>query len=389
MAREKKKLALLIGLVAVFSGVLIYNGKSFWGGSASTGKSGSLTSSGRNGAKPSVATQPGQGRDEGFRPLPLYALERVKTASLQIQRNIFVYGPDAPPPETHSPPAPPPTLRLLTVNPAVIYARTGDIPLRVTAEAFPPDAQIFLNGQPQPTERVSPTELATTVSRSFVMSPGRLVLEVKNGRGDFSGPREIPVLEPPAPPYTYVGRIGDLVFLKKGDDRYAVRIGELVDAKKDPRWRVASATDANLVLQDVIIKVDHRLDMDLGQTASTPSDQMSPVQRMRGNRPRVVQPEIDEGNVPNEEEELLQQQQELLQEQLQMQQQMLLQQQLQGQFQQQQQPVLDPQANRLRQQLLQQRLQPWQRQQLEQQLLQQQLLQQQQQLQRMRGRPRE
>ncbi len=395
MTKEKKKLILLGGLLGILAVVVISNGGSLWGrATAPTGRNASTTLLASQGAKRGEKAPAGQGREEGYRPLPLSALERVSTGSPEVRRNIFVYGPEAPPAESQGPPPPPPTLRVVGVNPTLLYARTGETAVRVTGEAFPPDVQIFLNGEPQPTQFVSPTELTTTIGRSFLARPGRLVLEVKDERGHFSGPREIPILEPPAPPYSYVGRIGDLVFLKKGDDRFAARIGELVDPKKDSRWRVASATDLNVILQDVVIRVNHRLDMDLGQTASTPSGTASPVDRMRGNRPRGVQPPLDQDNVINDEEELLQQQellQEQLQQQLQMQQQMLLQQQMQQQLQQQPQPLqqmADPEANRLRQQLLRQRLQPWQRQQLEQQLLQQQLLQQEQ-LRRMRERPKE
>ncbi len=258
--------------------------------------------------------------EEGFRPLPLFALERIRSASSPDGRNIFVYYVPPAPVLPSEPRTPPPNLRVTSLVPESVYARTGDVVLRVRGEHFPEDVRVFVNGQEQPTQRVSATELVATLGRHWIASPGKLMILVRNDRGDFSAPMTLTVLEPPAPGYKYVGRIDDLVFLASGEDRYAVRLGQLVDPKKGNRWRVTAASDTHVVIQDVVLGVTHRVEMEAVQTAAaspTPAP-MTPLDRRRLLQERLRQ-QMEEMNEPEPEEPqdqvLPEEQQELLQRQ--------------------------------------------------------------------------
>jgi hypothetical protein len=268
---------------------------------------------------------------------------------------------------------------LSSLSPDSVYARTGDFTLRVKGAKMPEDAKIFLNGQEQATQLSDSGELTASVSKSRIASQGKLVVEVKNGRGDFSNALALNVLEPPAPSYAYVGRIDNLVFLRSGDDRYAVRVGSLVDEKKANRWRVISATDSNLIVQDVMIGLNHRLDMDLGQTASSGNQNQAPFNN-RPNRVRQIQP-VEEGDDEEFQQQLEQEQlqQIQMQQQLQLQQQQLQMMQQQQLYQQQLQQQQRPQPGQPQQYWPQQQQDPQQQRLLEALQMRQKLLQQQQQ----------
>jgi hypothetical protein len=302
---EKKRLALLIGLLGVLL-ILWLRDFSADSGGAASGRRGPTPSA--NGNRAVRASAPSSNREamaeEGFRPLPLFVLEQSRSAGAEARRNIFVYEVAPAPALPKEPEGPPPTIRVTSLLPDSVYARTGDFVLHVRGDRFPEDARIFVNGQEQPTERVSPTELKATIGRQWIAMPGKLTILVRNDRGDFSPPLTLAVMEPPKPEYKYVGRIDDLVFLASGEDRYAVRVGRLVSERKGERWRVVAASDTHVTIQDVVLGVTHRVEMDAAQTAATsqpsPPAAMTPFDRRRLIQERLRQ-QMEEAAAEEEE----------------------------------------------------------------------------------------
>jgi len=338
MTKERKKVATLVGLLVILAAALIYNYRS---GSVDSGSitrnkvavspGASMTKAAPAAAGKRLGEKAGgdESSEQGFRPLPLYALSDRSSVPDEPKRNIFVYY-SPPPAEIPLRKGPPPTISLTALSPDQVYARTGEFVLRVKGLKFPEDVKILINGQEQETQFVNPSELSTTVGKALIAAPGTLRVEVRNARGDFSNELALSVMEPPAPSYKYVGRIGDMVFLASGEDRYPVRIGNVVDEKKAPRWRVVAASDGNVTIEDVLIGVNHRLEMDLTQAAATTPGQLGPAERSRV-RPRLPQ-QWDE----SEDQEAFQQEQEEMQNQQLLQQQMLQQRMLQQRMLQQQ-----------------------------------------------------
>jgi len=306
---ERKRLALLMGLLAVLV-VLWLRDFGADSGSATSGRTEPTPLAGGHRAVRSSAPFSNQKAiaEEGFRPLPLFVLEQGRGASAEARRNIFVYDVAPAPAFPKEPEGPPPTIRVTSLLPESVYARTGDFVLRVVGERFPEDARIFVNGQEQPTERLSPTELKATIGRQWIATPGKLTILVRNERGDFSPPMTLAVVEPPKPEYKYVGRIDDLVFLASGEDRYAVRVGQLVSERRGERWRVVTASDTHVMIQDVLLGVTHRVEMEALQTAAasqpSPPAAMTPFERRRLIQERLRQ-QMEEAAA--EEEEMLEQ----------------------------------------------------------------------------------
>lgn len=321
---NKKRLAILSAVLVILAIVWLRGVGSDSEEAIARRPNSAVSTGAHRGARVSAPASEGrQSEGEGFRPLPLFALqEEARRVAVEAGRNIFVYFVPPAPAPPKEPEGPPPTIRVTSLSPESVYARTGDVVLRVRGERFPDDARIVVNGQQQPTERVSPTELKATIGRQWISAPGKLTILVRTDRGEFSAPMTLAVLEPPAPEYKYVGRIDDLVFLAVGDDRYAVRVGHLVDQKRGNRWRVVSASDTHVMLQDVLLGVTHRVEMEAVQTAAatpTPSP-MTPLDRRRMIQERLRQQMMEEMNEeeepppdqvsPEEPQELLQKQQQ-------------------------------------------------------------------------------
>lgn len=326
---EKKRLAILSALLVILAIIWLRDVGSDSEGTALRRPNQTHSTGGHRVARSSAPTSDGRPLvEEGFRPLPLFALEeQARRVAVEAGRNIFVYYVPPAPALPKEPAGPPPTIRVTSLSPESVYARTGDFVLHVRGERFPEDARIVVNGQEQPTERVSPTELKATIGRQWISAPGKLTILVRNDRGEFSAPMTLAVLEPPTPEYKYVGRIDDLVFLASGEDRYAVRVGHLVDQRRGNRWRVITASDTHVTIQDVLLGVTHRVEMEAVQTATattpTPAP-MTPFDRRRLIQERLRQ-QMEEMNneeeeqppdqvLPEEQQELLQKQQQQLQQ---------------------------------------------------------------------------
>lgn len=249
----------------------------------------------------------------GYRPLPLHALKRGRSAASEAERNVFVYYEPPPPPPPVEPPKPPPPITIYSVNPSSVFARTKDFTLRVFGQQFPENAQIVVKGTNWlKTTRVSATELEATVDQRLIATAGQLPIEVKTATGElYSNPLFITVNEPPTPPYTYIGRIDHLVYLQRGPtERLLARLGQTVEE----RWRVAQVGNDAVVLQDVLLDIPYTIALEERGTqaasSSTVSTWPTPVGRtFPPRRPPVAAPGVNqsqpvEGNpVPVEEEE--------------------------------------------------------------------------------------
>jgi len=198
--------------------------------------------------------------EQGYRPLPLQALRTKLNVGKDAERNVFVYYVPPPPPPPVEPPKPPPPIAIHSVNPSAVFAKTKDFTLQVFGMDFPEDVQIFVNGRALKTTRAGRSELTATVEKQLIAVPGQLRVEVKNSTGAlYSNPLNVAINEAPAPPYTYIGRIDNLVYLQKGQDAPLVaRLGQTVEN----RWRVAGITGPNVVLEDVALGIPYTIAME-------------------------------------------------------------------------------------------------------------------------------
>lgn len=320
MSREKLSKILFPILLIVFAGVMV---KQFVLSDDSSAKSATAggTIAAPRAKNPNSATNRPSPRqqqksaptelEQGYRPLPLQVLKARPEVGKEPARNVFVYYVPPPPPPKVEPPPPPPPLIIHSVDPLSVFARTKGFTLRVLGVDLPEDAQIFVNGQPLKTTRVSGSELSTTVDRRMIAMPGQLQVMVKNSTGAlYSNQLLINVQEPPAPTYKYIGRIDNLVYLQKeGDERLSARLGEMVEH----RWRVTGVTNDNVVLEDVTLGIPYAIAMEdrnpsVASAGAQPmGDYPIPVQRFPQRRVQkvtpqgVIQPQPEPN--PSEEEE--------------------------------------------------------------------------------------
>lgn len=125
--------------------------------------------------------------------------------------NIFAFYVALPPPP--APPPPPPPIQLTAVQPQSLVAGTPrPVTVIVSGNKIPADGQVFFNGGPRPTKRVSETQL------SFAMAPGdyassqNINIDVKSqsNPAENSNPLVLVVQPAPEPGFIYKGRLGPL-----------------------------------------------------------------------------------------------------------------------------------------------------------------------------------
>ena len=221
--------------------------------------------------------------------LEAYTEVRYETASYnapEAKRNIFAYyEPPKPPPAASSTPTPtpepsPPVL-LASVSPSNVFARTGDFKLEVSGDKFTPDQHIFVDGRELATTYKSPQQLSTTVSASFIASPGARQVVVRTPDNKlFSNPLTINVAAPPTPNYTYIGiisptnRVDEIALIQEKNNKNIINAhrGDVLSG----RFRVTSISEKEVVLVDTSLKIKHTIPMSEGDKSAGPLSRPTP-----------------------------------------------------------------------------------------------------------------
>jgi hypothetical protein len=201
-------------------------------------------------------------------PLDVASILSKDVGGAGTGRNIFVYPTPtpAPPPPTPAPPppTPEPPIKVFSVNPAGVIARTGEFTLTVFGNKMPQDAQGFVDGREYQTTYVSNTEVKIKVPAEAIRMPGNMGVMVRS-RSEatlFSNQASLNVAEPPPPTYRYIGLIihkngtAIAVLKSQSDD-------EIINVKKDQKfgghWRVVSITPQKIEIEDTNIKILHTI----------------------------------------------------------------------------------------------------------------------------------
>jgi hypothetical protein len=306
--------AVVLGVLAIFSIAFFFFGDSF----SSSNKSANGNANKNKGNKSSspstqraAQTQTGPEEADTFNYGPI-DYNQTAPPSVVAGRNIFdIYVlPQKPTPTPYIAPTPPPIqypLTLSSVSPGNVYARTpDDFTLQVTGDKFTPDSCISFDNNDLPTRFISPQQLSATVPASFIANEGARQILVRTPDGKlFSNTGTLNVTAPPAPPYHYVGLIGDKYYNKDIAllrDKNNEKI--LVDVKRGQEvgntFRVVSISEAEIVLIDKNLKIKHTLPFLVDKNASSrPGFGNNPSSLQPGNRnfPQTEIPGIP-GNIP-------------------------------------------------------------------------------------------
>jgi hypothetical protein len=262
----RKKVALGV-LLLVLAGVVYFQFISGSGAPSPTPGLASVTT------RPSPSpTPPRQTPQRGGTPEPIISqpldlasiVGRPNSTSNGTGRNIFVYPtptPVPPPPPTPIPPTPePPPIKIFSINPGGVIARTGDFTLTVFGDMIPQDAQGFLNGITYSTTYVSAKEAKIKVPGDAIRAPGNfsVTLRSQNDAKLFSNPYSLNVAQPQDPPFKYIGLIAgknsSTAVLKSSndDDIHNVKKGDVVDR----RWKIVRIATDKIEIEDITVKLD-------------------------------------------------------------------------------------------------------------------------------------
>jgi hypothetical protein len=160
-------------------------------------------------------------------------------------------------------PTPPPPLTLGSLQPANVFARTGDFVLEVSGDKFTPQTHVFVDGQEVPTTFKSAQQLSAAVPASFVQSPGSRAIIVRTpDNALYSNIQTVNVMPPPTPQFTFIGIYGtkrytDKAVLKPtaGSELMTVQRGDIVGG----RFKVTAISERSVDFIDTQLNIKHSI----------------------------------------------------------------------------------------------------------------------------------
>jgi hypothetical protein len=160
-------------------------------------------------------------------------------------------------------PTPPPPLTLGSLQPANVYARTGDFALDITGDKFTPQTHAYVDGQEVPTTFKSAQQLAAAIPAAYVQSPGsRAIIIRTSDNALYSNTQTVNVMPAPTPQYTFIGIFGSKRYVDKailkpttGNDLLTVQRGDIVGG----RFRVTSISERSVDFIDTQLNIKHSL----------------------------------------------------------------------------------------------------------------------------------
>jgi hypothetical protein len=182
----------------------------------------------------------------------------------EVKRNIFIYKP--PPPVPPPTPIPPPPIALRYIQPQTVVAGTPKpVVLIVSGAPLPPDAQVIFGGAPRPTRRTGEGGLAIDVTPADYSSPRNIAIEIKsqsNPAGMYSNQIAFMVQPSPAPPFKFVGRIGELAVFEQseGGSKEYMRLAR--SATIQGVWRIDVIGDNYVEVTDTRYDIKKRVPLE-------------------------------------------------------------------------------------------------------------------------------
>jgi hypothetical protein len=148
--------------------------------------------------------------------------------------NIFGYYKPPPPPPAKQPDPPP--IQLTSLQPQTAVAGTPKpVTLVVSGNKIPADAQMFIDGSPRATKRISETQLSTVISPADYSSARGMNIDVKSKSNPAENSNSIQFLvqQAPEPQFIFKGRLGSV-----NQPQYHYAVVELNSTKEIKRAKV-------------------------------------------------------------------------------------------------------------------------------------------------------
>ncbi len=194
-------------------------------------------------------------------PLDLSSAYPIGNATIYPERGpIFAYYVPPPIPARSRRPPPPP-IGLQSVQPQFAVAGTPrDITLMISGTKIPADAQVYLNGSPRPSKRVSENQLSIELKASEYASPSTMSIDVKSASdpvNNNSNTIQFMSQQPPTPQFKYIAKLGEYAVFELNATKDIKRLhrGETVQQV----WRIDSIDDKGVELTHTQYEIKARV----------------------------------------------------------------------------------------------------------------------------------
>ncbi|HXG95425.1 MAG TPA: IPT/TIG domain-containing protein [Blastocatellia bacterium] len=177
--------------------------------------------------------------------------------------NIFAYYVAPPPRPAPLPPPPPIVIQAAQVNRNIVAGSPFKVTVMVLGQKFPADAEIYFDGRPKPTKRVSESQLTTEMEPGEYSFPRTIKVEVKSKSDPklFSNETQISIPQAPEPNFIYRGRHGTtLANIEIPSSRPEFKLlkrGDIVQGV----WRIDSINEREIEVTHTQLEIRRRIPM--------------------------------------------------------------------------------------------------------------------------------
>ena len=261
----------------------------------------------------------------GYTTTPVF-YNQDKFYAPEAGRNIFAFYEPPPyiaplpvektPPPYIPPPTPTPTpvppLLVGFMTPQSVFAGSKGFRLEVNGDKFTPDSAIYFNGNPLPTNYLSPQKLTADIPSNFIAGEGIIYILVRTPNGKlYSNQVSLTVQAPPTPQLQYIGMIArkrynndTAYFQEKGKENekpFGARLNDVVSG----RFRLTSISAEEVVLEDVSLGFRHKVALYRVVAGQDPNPSANPrggeipQYNQNPNLPNYTPPQGEIPGIPN------------------------------------------------------------------------------------------
>jgi hypothetical protein len=146
--------------------------------------------------------------------------------------------------------------------PSAVAGTPRVITLTISGTKIPADAQLFFDGNPRQTKRVSDTQLSTELQPNEYAYPRSINIDVKSQSDpahNNSNPIQFVVQPAPEPAFRYIGRLGEngVFELNATKEVKRLRRGDVIQGV----WRIDSISDTGVEVTNTQYEIKRRVPM--------------------------------------------------------------------------------------------------------------------------------
>lgn len=313
--RNKLIVAVVLGMLALFSLYMAFGPNLFGGSSRTTVTPTPTASPGRSAQRDLSAVKMPTTSEQNFdwQTTPIFYRPGSFSAP-DPGRNIFAfYEPPQPTPWVPTPPPqtpiqtpiPTPTPHMLVayVTPQSVYSGSRGFRLEINGDKFTPDAKIYFSQSEVPTTYINPQRLVADIPASFITTEGprQIIVQTVDGT-KYSNQIMLSVQAPPRPQFQYVGMIArrlanndTAIFREQGKPtEFSHRLNDVIAG----RFRLVSISSAEVIVEDTNLGFRHKLELFRPPPGSVTTSLPATGRPPSGGRPGGFEQGFPSGGLP-------------------------------------------------------------------------------------------